>query len=273
MEPPRLSLAQLALAAFAGSGAARLWRKRWGAAACVALLAFGCGDEAAAWVRTPSYKLEAAYGGSVSLERTAQWLADHQPPQGWDVICGLGPDDDGAFRFLLAQDGVGPGAVPVAMVPWDYRPGLKGMPSVIKPVELGGYHAPILFFPFAKGTARLKGVRDVLEGLRRIQIREPSWVICEATTRWLQDPAPRDPWARTVVWELWLHSSLLARTVDLGGVKQMLGEPLVCAWAPDVVAGELKDKDPALAARFTLKAEAVDPSKKGLSVADRTARY
>jgi len=271
----RLCLALLALGACAGMGASLLWRRgAWGRALCLALLLYGSADEIHAWTSMSAPKLELTYGTSVDLEQAALWLSRNEPPGGWDVISGLGPHNDGAFRFLLDQDGVAKrGKTPVALIYWDYRPGLRGLASSGRAVSIGTYHPLLLFMPGPADALRLRRVGDSLADLRWTQISQalPAMVVQDA--RWLQSPEHRDPWGRTVAWELWLFAGLLQRKVELGGVRQMLSEPMVCGWAPDVLAKELQPGDPALALRFREKAEAIDPRRKLMALSERIARY
>jgi hypothetical protein len=278
-EPHRLCLALLALGACAGAGAALLWRRAyWGRILCLALLVYGAADEIHAWTSMSPAKLQLTYGTSVDLEQAALWLAQNEPPGGWDVISGLGSHNDGAFRFLLDQDGVDSrGKTPVALIYWDYRPGLRtlgprgGSPG--RALGIGTYHPILLLMPGPTDAARLRAVSDSLVDLRWTQISQPLAVMARDDAQWLQSPQHRDPWGRTVAWEQWLFASLLQRKVELGGVHQMLSEPLVCAWAPDVLAKELQPHDPALALRFREKAEAIDPQRRAMSQEERIARY
>jgi len=273
-EPHRLSLALLALAALAGAGVACLWASRLGRALCLSLLLLGAADEIHAWVQEPPAKMDLVYGGSLNLEAAAGWLAGNQPRGGWDVISGLGPADDGAFRFLLDQDGVRPGgAIPVALVAWDYRPGLVGLPTLGRALSFGTWHPVLLFFAAPPAASRLRAVSAALKPLRRARLTLPPSEFGQAAARWLQDPSNTDPWARTVAWEIWLFGSLQSRNVDPGGMQQMMQEPLVCGWAPDVLAKELDSRNPALAAAYRRKAEQVDPARRGLDAEARIARY
>jgi hypothetical protein len=61
--------------------------------------------------------------------------------------------------------------------------------------------------------------------------------------------------------------------MEMGGVRQLLGEPLVSAWSLDVLSKQLAGKDPVLALAFHRKADAVDPARRGLSLDERVARY
>ncbi|HTB21154.1 MAG TPA: hypothetical protein VK914_00455 [bacterium] len=274
-EPHRLCLALLALGACAGAGASLLWKSRWGRVLCLALLAWGASSEIRAWNSMSAAKLQLTYASSVELEQSALWLAQHQPAGGWDVISGLGSHDDGAFRFLLDQAGVeAHGKTPVALIYWDYQPGLKAL-APGRAVVLGDYQPVLLFLPQAKDAARLDAVSASLRGLRWALVSQSPSVVQRLDALWLQakDPAHQDPWARTVVWEQWLFSSLLLRKVDLDGVEQMLKEPMVCGWAPDVLAKELQPSNPALAQRLREKAEAIDPRRKAMSQEQRIARY
>jgi hypothetical protein len=272
-EPHRMSLALLALAAFGGAGAALLWSRPWGRALCLALLLFGAVDEARAWIREPAAKLDAAYGNSLALEQAADWLAANPDPRGWDVISGLGPYADGAFRFLLDQDGVRKGSAPVALVYWDYRPGLSGLQGPVRALAFGAYRPVLLCFPSPADAERLRAVRAELAPLRRAQLSEPQAVQTALAAAWLRDPAHKDPWARTVAWELWLLDGLLYHGVNAAGARRLLAEPLVSGWAPDVLAGETAAADPALSLLCRRKAEAVDPRRAAMSPADRMSRY
>ena|GEM_PF-6652229 len=274
-EPHRLCLALLALGAFAGMGATLLWQQpKWGRMLCVALLVYGSADEIHAWTHTPAAKLRLTYGSSVDLEQSARWLAQNQPAGGWDVISGLGSHDDGAFRLLLDQEGVRPkGKTPVALIYWDYRPGLRYLGVGKGAINVGTDRPLLLFLPQTADAEKLRHVRDSLLALRWIQISESLGVTTPFDAQWLQVSGNKDPWARTVVWEQWLFSSLLRRTVELGGVRQMLAEPLVCGWGPDILAKELAAKNPALALAFHKKAESIDPRRATMSFPDRIARY
>ncbi|MGH7442586.1 MAG: hypothetical protein ACREKE_07950, partial [bacterium] len=227
-EPHRLCLALLALAAFAGNGAAVLWRRPWGICLCLALLLAGAASEIRAWGRIPTNKLELSYGTSQNLEQAARWMEANQPPGGWKLVSGLGYHNDGAFRFLLAGEGVtGEGRDPVALVYWDDLPGLKSLKPGFKVLAFGGPR-PVSLVLLPPGDAtRLERVSASLEYLHWSEISQTLGVQCAADLRWLKTPGHGDPWARTVAWNLWLETSLQTRIVDLPSAETLLGEPLV----------------------------------------------
>lgn len=272
-EPHRLCLALLALGAFCGTGVSILWTRRWGRILCLALLLFGVADESRAWLNEPPAKLAVAYGTSLALEQAVDWLAARQPTQGWDVISGLGSHADGAFRLLLDQAGLRKGTVPVALVHWDFRPGLLGLPTAGRAYSFGTYRPILLFFPSPATAARLHRISADLNGMRAIQNSQAQSVQRDYAARWLQDASHKDPWSRTVIWEHWLWCSMMVRQLETGGILQMLGEPLVSGWAPDVLAHELAASNPALAKRFAIKSKAIDPSRGMLTEQDRISRF
>jgi hypothetical protein len=272
MEPHRLALLHLGLAAMAGVGAADLWPRRWAPALLAALLALGTVAETRAfWNRDPE-ACGLAYGRSRNQMAAADWLARHAPAQGWDVVDGLGPWDDAAWRFLLDSRGVprGPGRE-VGVLPDDYQPALRGLSATA--MEFGNGGGILLVFPDAPGLARMKEVRGWSAPLSGLALRAQPRDLAALCHAWLDAPGHGDPWARTVAWELWLHASLQARQVDLGGVQAMLAEPLVSGWAPDILAHELRDSNPALAQQLGAKAVRVDPRRSGWSETARLARY
>jgi hypothetical protein len=272
-EPHRMELAHLGLATLAGAGAARLWRWRWGPAALACLLALGLATESAAfWTRDPA-GCRLAYGRSQDELAAAGWLRAHAPAQGWTLLDGLGPWDDAAWRLLLDARGVPRGAGPaVAMLPWDYQPGLRGLHGTA--LALGGDGSGVvLFFPDAAGQARLESVGALTAPLARLALTSQPQALAEACHGWLDGPGHGDPWARSVAWELWLHASLQDRQVDLRGVDAMLAEPLVSGWGPDVLSKELASSDPARAGRCAAKALQVDPRRGAWTQAQRVARF
>jgi MYXO-CTERM domain-containing protein len=273
-EPHRLCLAYLMLAAFTGAGAALLWRRAWGRWLCLLLLMFGAADETLAWVRVPEAFLELSYGPSLDREAAVAWLGANAPAGGWDLISGLGPDYDGNIRFLMDQAGVGGGGrVPVALVTWNYRPALEGLAAAAPARSFGSFHPLLLFFPAPESAARLRRVGASLADIHAARHGASSEAILRVSARWLGDPAHRDPWARTVAWDNWLLAGLQMRSLDPGGLRRMLAEPLVCAWAPDELAQVLAPRDPVLALRFREKAEAIEPRRRSESVLERGYRY
>jgi hypothetical protein len=272
-EPHRLCLSLLALGAMAGAGASVLWRWPWGRVLCLALLCGGALDEGRAWMAEPPSKLAVAYGTSDNMRQAVDWLSAHEPAQGWDVIDGLGSHGDGAFRFLLDQAGLRKGRVPVALIYSDFRPALNGLPTAGRAYSFGTYRPLLLFLPSPVAATRLRAISGDTLGLRAVLDSQTVAVSKDYCARWLQDPAHKDPWSRTVYWEHWLWNSLMLRQVDQQGVLQMLGEPLVSGWAPDVLAHELAPLQAKLALRFEAKSMAIDPSRRALTLKERISRF
>jgi hypothetical protein len=288
-EPHRLSVALLVLSAFAGVGAARLCRLRWGLAACLTLLLLGASAETRAYLQTPPELMARTYGDSKCLQQACRWLKANEPTGGWEILCGLAHEPDGDFRFLLSESEIrDAGKTPVALVPFDYAPALHALrtiPAVGAPREwpygcarpdlvfgdrLSGYR---LVFPDQKTAFRLRRIRDELSPLHRNQTRRSTLDLSADAAAWLQSGAHADPWARTVAWEIWLHTSLLSQNVDARALPQLLRERLVCAWAPDILSMELRTVSPELSKAFHAKADQIDPARRDLDESDRLKRY
>jgi hypothetical protein len=275
-EAHRMALLQVALALAAGVGAALLLaRPGWRVLPFLLLAGGGVAELNAFLTRDPA-AFQAAYGRSQDLMAAARWMQAQAPPQGWDLVDGLGPFDDATFRAYLDARGVRHhGGRPVALLHQDYLPAALG--AGIKPVQgisSSAGHAVFLAFPDPAQAQRLRSIRAQLEPLT-LAIRASAHpaelsALCAA---WLRAPGHDDPWARTVAWEQWLHASLQSRLVDTGGVTALLGEPLVSGWAPDVLAQELQASQPGLAQRCRDKAVAVDPRRRDWSLDQRLARY
>ncbi len=272
-EPHRFCLALLPLAACAGAGAGLVWRRRAGAVLCLALFALGAAAEIRAWHRSPAAQLDADYGLSRNLERAGAWLARNAPPEGWRVITGLDWHDDGAFRFLLAGEGLKPGRDPVALVYWDILPGLRTLAPGFKVLYFGGGHPLALVLLPPEDATHLERVQAEVSPLHWRATTRATPDQARILLAWLKAPGHGDVWARTVAWELWLHASLLDRSLDLASVRALLGEPLVSGWAPDTLAVTLAGLRPSLARRFWLKAEAVDPRRRGLPFKERESGF
>ena len=273
MEPHRLELLHLGLAALAGAGAAELWPRRWAPALLAALLALGAATEIGAfWNRDPG-ACGLAYGRSQNQMAAADWLARHAPAQGWALVDGLGPWDDAAWRFLLDARGVPRGDGPAAaMLPNDYQPALRGLSATAMAFG-GGSGGILLVLPDPRSLARLKQVSAMASPLSSLALRSDPRELAAACHAWLAAPGHADAWARTVAWELWLHASLQGRQVDLGGVDALLAERLVSGWAPDVLAQELASGDPARSLRCAALALRADPRRAGWTSAERSSRF
>ncbi|HTB33223.1 MAG TPA: hypothetical protein VK842_00015, partial [bacterium] len=157
----------------------------------------------------------------------------------------------------------------------DYLPGaLAAGIAPIQEFSTGPGHSLFLVFPGAVQARRLRllsgQLRPINEAIRGSGHPADLEALCAA---WLRAPGHADPWARTVAWEQWLHASLQTRQVDLGGVRALLGEPLVSGWAPDVLANELQATQPALAQALRAKAVRVDPRRAAWGEERRLARY
>ncbi len=275
MEPQRLGIAWVALAAISGVGASLLWewRKPAGRWLCGLLLAWGLINETLAWVRSDPLKVELAYGLSYNCNTAAEWLRHEAPPQGWRVIDGLGIGDDGSFRFLLDAKRVArsSGGKPVALIHWDYLPGLKGLKGQLITLDSGGSRPIYLFIPSAEADKRLTAIQAQLQPLHATLRTALSPTVFRQTLAQLQSKELRDPWARTVTWEVWLRASRQYNKIDGALVRQALKEPLVNGWFYDIVADLLKSSAPDQAAILRAKAEHVDPRR--ATVLFRTLRH
>lgn len=273
-EPHRLSLALLGWAALAGAGAAELGRQAWGRWALAMLLAFGLLSESRAFLRRDPAGSARLYGRSQALALAVEALK-RMPQPSHELIDGLGPYDDGAFRFLLDAHRVprAPGGPPVALIHEGYAPALWSRPGA-RIFQVAGGPKVLLCFPNDELRARLRRVGADTAGPRRLRLLATPAVIAAADQAWLMDlKGHPDPWSRTIVWEDWLHASLQDRHLDLAGVDLLLSEPLVSGWAPDLLAAELSPSDPVRALRCSAKALAVDPRRSAWSPEERRARY
>lgn len=266
-EPHRLFPLWLALAALTGWGAQRLIGRRWGLAACVALLLGGAAVEAHAWMGESFATVDLNYGYSHNLAECARYLAAEAPPQGWDVIDGLGFYPDQSFHFFMDEAGVPRrrGGVPVALVPWDDRPALNGRPGRIQPVSTGGIRPLYLYFPSPAELPELRAIQATLAPLHREHIldgRPPTERALALAI--LKDPACRDPWARSVLWETWLDDSRAAGLWDPAQARAALAEPLINGRCDDIAADILSAGDPADAAVLRARALQVDPRRAAL---------
>jgi hypothetical protein len=262
-EPHRLLLLQLALAAAAGAGAARLCQWRWGQAALAALLLCGLAMGAWAWSH-PGAALETTLGASWDEDQAARWMAANAPPEGWELIDRLGPWQDGDFRLRLASLHVPVhGGTPIALVHWDYLPGLAGMTGALRPFTHGGPMACYLFLPDPPAAARLRGIHRDLERLSPPML--DSLVLRQAQLRSALDgPALRDPWTRTALWEDWFVIALQFNRLGPGDLPALMKERLVSGWLWDALAEKQRPLDPAGAAALTLRADRLDPRRRNL---------
>jgi hypothetical protein len=267
-EPHRLFPLWVALAVVGGLGAARLWRSRrgWGPAACVGLLILGMSVEAWGWWRVPAANAGLSYGLSRNLQECARYLAAEAPPEGWELIDGLGSTPDESFRFLLDEAGAPrrAGGRPVALVPWDDRPGLDGLAGLIQPVSSGGIRPIYLFFPTPASAARLRSVARLLAPLHQAQLHQRPVTLRALARQALQDPACRDPWARTVLWEAWLDASRAAGLWDAAAARPGLDEGLFNGRCYDLAAEMARPSDPAWADALAQRALRADGRRRDL---------
>ena len=263
-EPHRLLMLQLALAAAAGAGAARMADWRWGQAALAALLLLGVGAGAWAWC-TPGGAIEPTLGASWDEDQAARWMAGNAPPQGWKLIDHLGPWQDGDFRLRLASLHVPVNAgVPIALVHWDYLPGLNGMQGALRQFSHGGPMACTLFLPDPAAAVRLLRVQADLDRLtppmlgnlvqRQVQLRTA-----------LADPGLSDPWTRTALWEDWFVIALQFNRLGPGDLPAILKERFVSGWLWDSLAEKQRQYDPASAASLLERSDRLDPRRRSLS--------
>jgi hypothetical protein len=192
-------------------------------------------------------------------------MAANAPAQGWDLIDRLGPWQDGAFRLRLASLGVPyRGGVPIAMVHWDYLPGLAGMTGTLRAFAHGGPMACYLFQPDDAAAARLRNVRRDLDRLtppiltsivqRQAQLRAA-----------LETPGLRDPWTRTVLWEDWFVIALQFNRLDPADLAAILKEHFVSGWLWDSLAEKQRPLSPAGADELLKRSDRLDPRRRGLS--------
>jgi hypothetical protein len=263
-EPHRLLMLQMALAAAAGAGAARVWDWPWGKAALAALLCLAVVSGAWAWC-SPGPALDTSMGASWDQDRAARWMAENAPPQGWDYIDRLSPWEDGAFRLRLASLKVHVRqGVPIALVHWDYLPGLAGAHGRLVPFTHGAGPGCYLFLPGPADAARFHQIhRDLalwmppmLDSLTERQAR-----LRQALTA----PGLKDPWTRTALWEAWLTIALQFNRLSAGDVAAAEKERPVSGWLWDALAEKLRFSDPAAAVDLEARSDRLDPRRKSLS--------
>jgi hypothetical protein len=263
-EPHRLLMLQLALSAAAGAGAARLAGWRWGQPALAALLLLGLAAGAWAWC-TPGPALETTLGNSWDEDQAARWMAANAPAQGWDLIDHLGPWQDGDFRLRLASLNVPlRGGQPIALVHWDYLPGLVGLRGSLRQFAHGGSMGCALFLPDPAASARLHRIEQDLDRLtppmmaglaqRQVQLR---WA--------LADPAVSDPWTRTALWEDWFAIALQFNRLGPGDLAAIVKEHFVSGWLWDALAEKQRPLDPAGSAMLSARSDRLDPRRRFLS--------
>jgi hypothetical protein len=265
MEPQRLSLLFLGCAIAAGFGAASLGRRRWGPALCAGLALAGIAHEGAAWLTADPLKHALAYGHSHDLRAAVQALKAAEPPEGWELIDQLGPYQDGAFRLMADAAGLrrSDQGRPVALVHWDYLPALKGLKGEVREIRGDGALRPLyLYFPDRATADRLCLVRASLQPWRRNKGRAQE--LQARLESLLRDPGFKDPWARSIAWDAWMSYNRQLNRLDPGLYQRMVHEPLVSAFALDVAAEKLEQRDPSLGAKLRAKAEALDPRLKTL---------
>jgi hypothetical protein len=269
-EPHRLYPLWAALAVLAGLGASNLWswRKGWGPAACLGLLAFGAAYEAAGTLAVPAPSLDLSYGYSHDLLACARILKAAAPAEGWDLIDGLCLSPDASFRFLLAEAQVplSPKGRPVALVYWDDRPALDGMAGRILPVGSGGIRPVYLYFPTPSQLPRLRAIAAWLAPLHRAQLLERPPFILRLIPSALNDPACKDPWARTILWEAWFDASRFSGIWDPAMAHRGLAEPLLSGRPYDIAAKVAGSMAPASASALRDQAVAHDPRRAALPV-------
>jgi hypothetical protein len=264
-EPHRLCLAYLGLSAAIGLSLAWAWQRpswRWAAAA---LLLFGAWDEARAWQAVPAERLRYTYGRSWNERAAADWLAAHEPAGGWELIDGLGPDDDMELRSRLRNAGRRlDGATPILALPWSYAPGLAKEKGQLITVESGAVVPALLFQPDIADAPRWRAIQAQLEPLRRGQLTAPPSETVAVTQAALRDPATSDPWTRTVLWETWLHASLQLNQLEPAAFREGAREPLVSAWYWDAASKRFASVAPELSAQLRQRALRADPRRASL---------
>ena len=263
-EPHRMALALLGLAAMAGAGAAWLWRYKVAQVALPLLLVAGAGYEGWAWTHNKLH-VAYAYGRSQNLEAAARWMKAAQGAQGWELLDGLGPYNDGSFRLLLDLRRVPhQGGTPVALVHWDYLPALKGLKGQVIAMDSSDYLPLYLYLPAPDELPRLRALHQELAPLQRLSLSAYPLRLQEAALARLHDRTLTDPWARTVYWEAWMHANMMLNTADPAMAKAAAREPLVSGWAFDALAHGLEEKLPQVAQAFYDRADAADPRRASL---------
>jgi hypothetical protein len=263
-EPHRMSLALLGLAAMAGAGAAWAWRWKAARLALPLLLAAGIAHEAWAWTHVDKVPLAYAYGRSQNLRAAARWLRLQAPAEGWDLVDGVGPYNDGNFRMLLDMQRVPyHGGVLVVLVHWDFLPALKGLKGQVVGINESDYLPIYLYLPTAAEVPRLKALQAELAGFQRMQLTAYPEAMRQACLRRLRDRSLVDPWARTVYWEGWMHSSMMLKDVEPKMAFAAAREPLVSGWVFDACARGLIDLPDASKA-FSQRSKAADPRRSQL---------
>ena len=276
-EPHRLYPLWTALAVLAGLGAARLWQWRpgWGPAACLALVTVGMAVEVSGWVLLDPTTRSLSYGYADNLQECARYLARTAPPQGWEVIDGLCGSPDQAFRFVLDEARVPrrPGGQPVALVYWDDRPALTGLDGLIQPISTGGIRPLYLFFPAPRTVPRLHAIAAWLAPLHRAQLHERPSFLYAMVRRALDDPACRDPWVRTILWEAWFDAARGSGQWEPAAAERGLREHLLSGLSYDIAADIVHWND--LPAAYALQARALkaDPRRAQLPFLLRSSVY
>jgi hypothetical protein len=264
-EPHRFYVAFLVLCVAAGAGAERLLARPTPLRHLpLLLLLAGAIQSVRAWTAVPAARLAQAYGRSQGLAAAADFLRATAPPDGWRILSGLGAYSDGAFRYLCDASKVKRGSRPVALIAWDYLPALVSLEGYRVSLPATDGRAFTLFFPAASAQARLEKVLQELTALRR-HLGHASPV---ERRRLLQEALDgddlRDPWSRTVAWELWMEASLQMHDVDPERLNRAAREPLLSGWIFDAAARHIESADPLAAQRLRRRALRADPRRADL---------
>jgi hypothetical protein len=261
-EPHRLSLLLLALAAAAGWGAAMIWRRNALRPWLLLLLLVGGASESYAWVNREPVSMSYTYGRSWNLIAAARWMKAHEGAEGWRVIDGVGPFDDGSFRFLAAEEGLKPGTKPVVLVHHDYRPGLRGLRGRQLVFQVNSdTRSVVLYFPAPAEVARFEHIQAAMRPLRRRWLTAWSSTIQTEALAQLKRRDITDPWIRTCLWDSWYFASGHLNDVDPKTMLAAAREPLVSGWIFDSAAYSLSGTLPRISEAFSKRALSADPTR------------